>query len=97
MASNPLPLLSLCRDNPSPPIPQVLLNYRRWRVDQYQAILPSLTPERLDAFVGGRLFSRLFLEALVVGNIPAEQAGTIVQHAQRKMQEAWNTSDVWQG
>jgi secreted Zn-dependent insulinase-like peptidase len=66
-------------------------------VDQYQAILPSLTPERLDDFVSSRLFSRLFLEALVVGNIPAGQAGHIVAAAQQKMREAWGTSDVWQG
>jgi secreted Zn-dependent insulinase-like peptidase len=79
-----------------PPRPQVLLNYRRWRVDQYQQIIMSLTPERLSDFLS-RLFDRLFLEALVVGNIPEAEAAGIVQRAHAMMKEAWRTADVWQG
>lgn len=75
---------------------QVLLNYRRWRVDQYQQIIKTLTPERLSTFVS-MLFSRLFLEAMVVGNIPEADAAGIVQRAHSKMQAAWKTADVWQG
>jgi secreted Zn-dependent insulinase-like peptidase len=75
---------------------QTLLNYRRWRVDQYQQIITSLTPERLSDFLG-RLFDRLFLEALVVGNIPEAEAASIVQRAHAKMREAWKTADVWPG
>lgn len=74
----------------------MLLNYRRWRVDQYQKIITSLTPEHLSNFLGW-LFERLFLEAMVVGNIPAQEAASIVQQAHSKMQAAWKAADVWPG
>jgi secreted Zn-dependent insulinase-like peptidase len=74
----------------------MLLNYRRWRVDQYQQIIKSLTPERLSAFLSS-LFARLFLEAMVVGNIPEAEAAGIVERAHSKVQQAWKTADVWQG
>lgn len=81
---------------PFNPLPQVLLNYRRWRVDQYTQIIKSITPETLSAFLP-RLFDRLFLEALVVGNIPAQEAADIVTAAHRKMRAAWGAAAVWSG
>jgi secreted Zn-dependent insulinase-like peptidase len=81
---------------PFNPLSQVLLNYRRWRVDQYTQIIKSITPETLSAFLP-RLFNRLFLEALVVGNIPAQEAADIVTAAHQKMRAAWGAADVWSG
>ena len=65
-------------------------------MDQYQQIISSLTPDILTAFMG-RLFDRLFMEALVVGNIPPQEAAGIVQRAHSKMQEGWKAADVWPG
>jgi hypothetical protein len=59
---------------------QLLLNFKRWRVDQYQQIVSSLTPEVLTAHMP-RLLGRAFLEGLVVGNISPEEASGIVDSA----------------
>jgi secreted Zn-dependent insulinase-like peptidase len=63
---------------------QLLLNFKRWRVDQYQQIIGSLTPEALTAHMP-RLLGRAFLEGLVLGNISPEEASGIVDSALAKV------------
>ena len=48
----------------------MLLNYRRWRVEQYEAVVgaPGTTAAALTAHLP-RLMGRMFTEALVVGNV----------------------------
>jgi secreted Zn-dependent insulinase-like peptidase len=75
---------------------QLLLNFRRWRVDQYEAIVQQLTPAALSAFVG-RLFERLFMEALVVGNVTPEHAAAIAEGALAKVKAGWGSAPLWPG
>jgi secreted Zn-dependent insulinase-like peptidase len=63
---------------------QLLLNFKRWRVDQYQQIIKGLTPEALTAYMP-RLLGRAFLEGLVVGNISPDEASSIVDSALAKV------------
>jgi secreted Zn-dependent insulinase-like peptidase len=72
---------------------QLLLNFKRWRVDQYQAIIKTLTPDMLAANMP-RLLARAFLEGLVVGNISPEEAQGIVDNALDKVGVAMSTSKV---
>jgi hypothetical protein len=48
----------------------MLLNYRRWRVEQYEAVInaPTTTAAALAAHLP-RLMGRMFTETMVVGNV----------------------------
>lgn len=54
----------------------MLLNYRRWRVEQYEAVVgsPAATAEALSGHLP-RLMGRMFTESLVVGNVDQVGAG----------------------
>ncbi|WIA29727.1 hypothetical protein OEZ86_012206 [Tetradesmus obliquus] len=66
---------------------ELLLNFKRWRVDQYSQIIKALTPEALAAHMP-RLLGRAFLEGLIVGNISPEEAYSIVDSALTKVRGA---------
>jgi hypothetical protein len=78
------------------PKPQVLLNFKRWRIEEYEAVLPSLAPSDLKAFLP-RLMGRMFLEALLVGNMEGSEATAIAQAALEKLGMAWGLKGVLPG
>jgi hypothetical protein len=69
---------------------------RRWRIEEYLEVLPSLTPARLTSFLP-TLLGRAFLEALVVGNVDPGEARGLVGGALAKLQAAWGTAGVLPG
>uniref|UniRef100_A0A383VRB5 Peptidase M16 N-terminal domain-containing protein n=1 Tax=Tetradesmus obliquus TaxID=3088 RepID=A0A383VRB5_TETOB len=75
---------------------ELLLNFKRWRVDQYSQIIKALTPEALAAHMP-RLLGRAFLEGLIVGNISPEEAHSIVDSALTKLRAAWGAAPLWPG
>ncbi|WIA09647.1 hypothetical protein OEZ85_009034 [Tetradesmus obliquus] len=75
---------------------ELLLNFKRWRVDQYSQIIKALTPEALAAHMP-RLLGRVFLEGLIVGNISPEEAHSIVDSALTKLRAAWGAAPLWPG
>ena len=79
-----------------PPFFQVVLNFKRWRIEEYEAVLPSLTPEDLTTFLR-RLMGRMFLEALLVGNMDGAEATAIAQAALEKLGAAWGAKAVLPG
>lgn len=88
--------LILTRTFARPPLPQLLLNFKRWRVDQYQKIVGQITPESLTAYIP-RLLGRLFIEALLVGNLTPGEASAMLEDARTKLTSAWGVASVWPG
>ncbi|PSC73920.1 Zinc-peroxisomal [Micractinium conductrix] len=64
----------------------VLLEARRWHVSDYEAVLPGVTPEQLQAFVRC-LFSRCQVEAFAAGNMPREAAVAFAQSLEEQLRE----------
>ncbi|MEW5314724.1 MAG: hypothetical protein WDW38_006196 [Sanguina aurantia] len=58
---------------------ELLLNAKRWSIDEYLLVVMGLTAADLTSFVP-RLFKMVHLEALVVGNIKAEEAAALGKH-----------------
>lgn len=75
---------------------QVLLNFKRWRIEEYQQVINGITSEDLTAFIP-RLFRRAFLEALVVGNFSPEEADQISQTALEALSGPWGTRGLFPG
>jgi secreted Zn-dependent insulinase-like peptidase len=55
----------------------MLLNYRRWRVEQYEAVIGDDRAAGAAALAAHlpRLMGRMFTEAMVVGNVDEVGAG----------------------
>ncbi len=71
---------------------QLVTHFKRWRIEDYSAVIRSVTPEQLTAFLP-RLMRRCFLEALAVGNVAPEEAVGLVQGALKKLEEGEQAAD----
>ncbi|KAG6550829.1 hypothetical protein Mapa_007625 [Marchantia paleacea] len=58
-----------------------LLQHRRWHVNDYIQVLPSLQPDDLRQMFP-RILSRTFVECFVSGNISSEEAESFVDHVE---------------
>ncbi|KAL6746748.1 insulinase-like metalloprotease [Haematococcus lacustris] len=73
---------------------ELLLNARRWRVEEYQEELPRLTPSSLQAFIT-RMLARCFVEGLVVGNMGGEEAQQLAQGLSSRLRTHCHTLPLY--
>ncbi|KAL6746579.1 Metalloenzyme, LuxS/M16 peptidase-like protein [Haematococcus lacustris] len=73
---------------------ELLLNARRWRVEEYQEELPRLTPSSLQAFIT-RMLARCFVEGLVVGNMGGEEARQLAQGLSSRLRTHCHTLPLY--
>lgn len=59
----------------------VALEAKRWHVNDYETVLPSVTVEELQAYVP-LLFSQCKIEAYCAGNLPSDASARIIQVAE---------------
>ncbi|GAQ79598.1 Insulinase family protein [Klebsormidium nitens] len=64
----------------------LLLEHKRWHMDEYLAVLPHLHAADLAAFVP-RLLSRVFVEAFIAGNWTATEAKDFTAHMEATLQQ----------
>lgn len=59
----------------------VVLDHRRWHLDEYKDVLPGLSPEDLAAFFP-HLLSRVHIESYIAGNMAAAEAEQFLAHVE---------------
>ena len=76
----------------------MLLNYRRWRVEQYEEVInsPATTPAALEAHLA-RALSRFVADALVAGSVRASDAAALAAGAVGDLARAFASGRVWPG
>lgn len=74
----------------------VLTNYKRWRIQEYQQVLPGITPEEVDEFVRA-MMKRSFMEGLVIGNMPGEQVLALVESIEGQLLSTFNPRPLFPG
>jgi len=52
---------------------ELLLNLKRWRVEEYSEVIGGITPASLTAFIA-RMLARCFVEAMAIGNVARSEA-----------------------
>ncbi|KAG6555184.1 hypothetical protein Mapa_003223 [Marchantia paleacea] len=59
----------------------LLLEHRRWHVNEYIEVLPDLTAEDLRQMFP-RIISRIFVECFVAGNLTSKEAEVLIEHVE---------------
>ncbi|KAL2641367.1 hypothetical protein R1flu_008954 [Riccia fluitans] len=59
----------------------LLLEHKRWHVNEYIEVLPDLAAEDLRQMFP-RILSRVFVECFVIGNIRSEEAELLIDHVE---------------